>query len=227
MVSYRPMERDWPTIHVLGLPSRERKSAQKIQTSLFNLAFYAHDFSAAVALFDESYIQSAREAITRETGWGSNWMALAARDGAISINNFGKAMEATTAPLGGCPTVLALLDRDALKLARKLMRDLFPSFEAIRHSVAHSAELHDKDKHSVPGPVELVPGFVVGSATIPVVIRSGLNGRKFQNTFEGKLQSYEISVGTLNGLNSVKTAIYSAFVRVETETLASSASIVT
>jgi hypothetical protein len=64
----------------------------------------------------------------------------------------------------------------------------------IRHSVAHSAELPDKDKHSVPGPVELVPGFVVGSATIPVVIRSGLNGRKFQNTFEGKLQSYEISV---------------------------------
>jgi len=103
MVTYIPMERDWPTILVLGLPSPERKSAQTIQVSLHHLAYYTHDFSAAVALFDESLIQSAGQAITANPNWAREWMLVAARDGAISINNFGKAMEAMTAAFGGCP----------------------------------------------------------------------------------------------------------------------------
>jgi hypothetical protein len=69
------------------------------------------------------------------------WVFVAGRDGAMSIYHFAKSMEGMMAFLGQCPTVLDKVDRTKLRSARKMLRELFPDFEAVRHAVAHAGEL--------------------------------------------------------------------------------------
>ena len=138
-------------------------------------------------------------------------------------------MEAATACVGKCPTVQALVNREALRSSKRLMRELFPRFEAIRHSVAHAAELakDGRERHSVAGPYEVLPGRPLGNSKTRVVVRNSLQGRQFLNTFEGQMQSYEVSATTLDGLKKVKDTLYAAFSPVEAATFAKTRSKVT
>jgi hypothetical protein len=61
---------DWPDLGANTLPQNERRAANEIQQSLRELSSYASDFGAAVRLFDESFIESARATITNTTNDG-------------------------------------------------------------------------------------------------------------------------------------------------------------
>jgi hypothetical protein len=221
--------RDWPPqIHVLGLPETERRAASQIQMQLHDLVAKGRDFAAALALFDYSF----KQVILQHTpyphdpdnkSWVHAWQYIAARDGAVTIYNFGKAFELISHNFVKCPTVVSLVDRESLKTARRRMRELFPRYEAIRHAIAHSAELMNQEssskKHSISGPFELARGLVAPAGTT-VMISGTLKDREFISTVKGQLQSYEISKATLDGLTDVRIDIYTAFLPVEAETLA-------
>ncbi len=208
----KPTIGDWPVLDLKALPLKERAAAAHVQVSLHYLFFHARDFAAALALFDEKHVQEARAAVTGKTNWGTQHKYIAARDGAMTLYHFGKTADDIGPNLKKSPTLWALVDHRQLKTARKLMRQLFPDFVEIRHSVGHSAELrNEREKHQVKGPFEASPAFIVGDSTVPVTIRNHLLGRSFRNTFNGKLRAYEMSADTLKGLESVKDGFYQAF----------------
>jgi hypothetical protein len=219
-----PIIRDWPTIDIKAIPQSERRHIQNLQMLIHRLAGHAHDFVAAIELHNESIAYAIRTAITRGSreSWGGNWMNIAARDGAITIYNFGQTIEAIRSNMRDCPTIMPLIDSRALRTASTLMRKAFPGYEQIRHSVGHAAEFSQSadlmKKHSVAGPYEIMPGPPIGQASTRVNIRNSLRGKTFTMTHGGKLYSYNLDRDSLEKLNRIKDVVYSAFRDVETKT---------
>jgi hypothetical protein len=220
----RPPLRDWPpTIHTEGLPENEREAAAHISIAAFQLAIFANQFRAALHLFDFTTDCEAQTLAFRNPQWRfEEWRLTAARDGAMAIYHFGKAMEAIMACLNECPTILALVRRDDLRKARKLLRKHFPRFESVRHAIAHAGELMERPgtyaRHTVTGASIKMDGFVFHGANFG--FRDHLVGRKFMNTYEGQLQECEISQDTLDALSAIRVQFFTAFRDVEPKTLA-------
>ncbi|PDT76991.1 hypothetical protein [Bradyrhizobium sp. C9] len=208
---------DWPELGANSLPEHERRAGNDVQQTLRALSSYASDFGAAVRLFDESFNEYARATITNTTSDGLARMHIAARDGAVTIWNFAKALESTARPIfTECPTLAQYVDRKQLKAANKLLRQLFPDFAEIRHSVGHAQELREEaTKHQVDGTVgEMFPtlhAHPLATVQTKILIRNSLHGRTFRNTFEGRLRTYEVSSDSVAGLNRIKDAAYAAF----------------
>jgi hypothetical protein len=224
MVTVAPHILDWPpSIASEGLPEEEHEAALQVTTALRAMMFYQHDFRAALALFDFSRaeIERTRGTDDLDRSFVSEWTFLAGRDGAMSIFHFGKSIKIINNALGKCPTVRRLMDESELKRGRKLMQQLFPNFESVRHSIAHSAELmKDTSRHVVTGPYEKGNLRIESGA-----VMFGRNcfigdGRTFFNTFEGEIQTYDLSPATLDGLQSVRTAFNAAFYNASQQTLA-------
>lgn len=211
----RPIARDWPTLDVKSLPQTERKAGHNLQGLLFHLAFYHHDFCAAVELFDHARLESGRAALMGKDSWAEDWRTIAARDGAMTIFNFGEALDAIS--FQELPTLRRQTDHDRLRQARKLMKTHFPNRVYIRHSVGHSAQMTrsvpEMEKHSVRGPYEIFTGAPLGDNRTLVNIRNSLRDRTFINTYEGKIFSYEISTETIKDLNEIRFMTYSAFLK--------------
>jgi hypothetical protein len=214
-----------PRIELDGLPNQERRHAGHIQFLLSDLAAKEQDFVDAVTLFDYCAVQSARHPADSHF---RRWPYVAARDGALSINNFAKIIGAIGRNFGSCPTVLALVDRDALKTANRRLGELFPNYATIRHAVAHLGETLGQptnlDRNAIAGPVEVVPGFSLGGNGAKVVINGALRGREYTFTIEGELESYELSRNAANGLMEIRGEVYKAFIPVASETKARAAS---
>lgn len=93
-----------------------------------------------------------------------------------------------------------------LKAANKQLRQLFPDFAEIRHSVGHAQELREEaTKHQVDGVVgEVFPvlhAHPLATVQTKIVIRNSLQGRTFRNTFDGQMRTYEVSSDSVAGLN--------------------------
>lgn len=217
-----------PHIHVLGLPENERRAASQIQMQLHDLAAKGRDFEAAVALFQHSMLAPALKRAgvpinPDTTPWARYWPYIAARDGAMTIYHFGMAIQLISRNFATCPTLLSLVDRKYLRMARRRMNEVFPRFEIIRHAVAHSTEIMNQQSihgtHSISGPYEIAPGINVGP-DISLMLGGTLKNQEFLWTVDGKLQSYEISKATLDGMTDVRIDIYAAFSPAESKTLA-------
>ncbi|MEH2569628.1 hypothetical protein [Bradyrhizobium sp. AZCC 2289] len=220
----KPVVRDWPDLGANTLPLSERRVGNEIQQSLHALSSYASDFGAALRLFDESFNEYARATITNTTNDGLARMYIAARDGAVTIWNFAKTLEGISRRVfKDCPTLARHVDRTQLRSANKLLRQLFPDYAPIRHSVAHAEELRENAaEHKVDGIVgEVFPtleSHPLGALHTEILVRNSLQGRTFRNTFEGQLRAYEISSDSLGGLNKIKEATYAAFAHCPTVT---------
>ena len=212
-----PVVGDWPDLGANTLPLSERRAGNEIQQSLHALSSYSNDFGAAVRLFDESFNDYARATITNTTDDGLARMHIAARDGAVTIWNFAKTVEGIGRRVfKECPTLARHVDRTQLRSANKLLRQSFPDFAPIRHSVTHAEELREKAaEHQIDGIVgEVFPtlqAHPLGTVQTKILVRNSLQGCRFQNTFEGQLRAYEVSSDSLVGLNKIKEAAYAAF----------------
>lgn len=190
----------------------------RFQQHLMALVTRWKDFEAALALFEYSGVLMATQPQSPTARWARQWQFIAGREGALTIYHLGKIIENIGANFPRCPTVLNLIDRDALRTARRRMDELFPKFVALRHAVAHAAELmrdaETTKANAVTGPIEIAPGFIIGEG-MKVFISSGLINREFTCTIDGEAQSYEIGRSTLDGLTEVRIEIYTAFLPVE------------
>jgi hypothetical protein len=195
-----------PEISTKDIPAQEHAAIAHLNDALGQFSSHVQQFDAALKLFDFCQVE-----LSKSNSGGSlnpcfQWQFIAARDGAMAIFHFGKAMEHIAAFLWKCPTVLGKIDKKQCRAARKALGGLVPGFEAVRHSVAHAGELmkdeETSDLHSVSIPQRLVEKMVLTNC---------LQGRLFQNTYEGKIQEYEISHKTLDGLIAIRNDFYSAF----------------
>lgn len=168
----------------------EQEEARIVEDHLGRLVRYAEDFSAALSLFN--FCDRFDRSLT------GNWSFVAARDGAMTIYHIGKTMELTRAALKRAPTLAGLALRDPLSEAGKKYRSSFPTFEKMRHAVSHSSELYqNKEKHTQNAfSGDYDDGFISLEGVSRAVVSNSLLGRKYTNTIDGKIISYEISAAT-------------------------------
>ncbi len=151
------------------------------------------------------------------------WMRIAGRDAGISIFGFAKSMEAANTWAHKSPYIIAQLNRDKLRKARRHFKEKFPAFIAVRHAIAHSGEIAKNEKakseHEIStdselkitdstGKISLVeaPGGLKG-----LIVTDSFLGRTFTTTWEGEIQQYDLSQATVDSLHATEEMFISAF----------------
>jgi hypothetical protein len=223
------------------LAAQDHDLAREIHDTFSMMTSYGDQFGAAVHLFDFSSYQCAalmtqmdgavsvdmpRDKLFREAARRqalrqefeprrrvfSEWMFIAARQGAICLFNLGKSMEGVRADLKKCPSLNALVDQEKVSEATRILRERFPRFEGIRHFVAHDAEFsrsrESRTKHALRDAVR-VGDFMEAGAANP--IGQNLNGDEFLCSFEGKLVSYQINVESFQHAKAAILTMIGAF----------------
>lgn len=220
---------DVPSFKYRTLPKEEWDGARRLEARLIDLHHYCDTFHAALALFDHAAALHAPVSSTRalikqgrlkaaqdareQAALYRKWLMIAARDGAMTIYNFDRAIESIPSVLHRCPTLEKLVTHDELRAAKDRFIHHFGSAAAIRLFVAHQAEVFGSDqeikKHSYSGPVNaaginlpMAQGLMIGGV---------LQDRVYSVTTKGEIHQYEISQATLDQLVSVKQAVYGAF----------------
>lgn len=223
-----------PFLPTFGLSGEEAKTAAELLESLGSIQLYVEQFEAAVELFDFSEAgsntldserfrssQSMPPPLTpdykKKSRLFMQWRLLAGRDGAITIFNFGRALEySRDTLLGRCLTWRETASMEKIKEAFALWEANFARFVAVRHSVAHAAEFSragKREEHTFYGEPDL--SYFEAGGPVHLFISCSMHGRKFTSTFEKKIVGYELSRSTADILSSIAQTFFDAFEPVE------------
>lgn len=192
-------------IPIHAFPEEEKDAARQLQTSVTEVEMQRSSFHAALSLYDYCSIGVTTALERGDFGtrklFGS-WQLIAMRDGAMTINHFWHALHGANGAIAKCPTLSPLVRRDSLGKAFDLYREAFPRSEAVRHGVAHSAEMTKNQKqftrHASEGSWN-APGIDIEGDQI--FFGGSAANREFITNFEGVIVSYELSQPTMNTLD--------------------------
>jgi hypothetical protein len=213
-----------PRFRRIGLPTEEWDNVSFLQWLLASLEGYIRRFDFALqlleqegallndtfnALFD-SYAQlghdteSVRAWMRAEQA--RQWAHIAARDAAISVFHIHHVLEALKvhAPKIGA-TLRSDVDTDAIKKARALFKQNFPSAEMLRHGVTHSAQNAKDPSKAEFNAIKLADGNRMED------YEGSLVGDFFALTVGGKLESMRLNSVSLAQLREVQALAYDAF----------------
>jgi hypothetical protein len=220
-----------PRMYDAGLPAEERRAAVLVCDNLRLLKTHVDALGAALSLFDycdkqrricrETLAAAPRDEIARATRRTMfSWQLVAARDGAMTIYHFATAMDGIDQTVATCPTLLALMNRPMRKAANQYFRQYFPSYIDIRDAVVHTAEKtktpEKPAEHAHKAAYESSAMRILEGSTL--VITNTLEGRRFTNTWEGRVLAFELSQETVNQLDNVKAQMWTAFREAERQT---------
>jgi len=171
------------------------------------MAKYVADFESALSLFEFADDQDrADEWVVR--GW--KWVA--ARDGAMSIYHVQKTLSGIGHWTKSCPTLFAAVDREALKIARKVFEEVFPNSENMRHAVAHHGEFAERRKRKgSDGTDKDYEGEGISIRNVQDIELDMLDNSRYTITYEGNVISYDLSTKSYTALLDVLYAFYGAF----------------
>jgi hypothetical protein len=181
--------------------SAGRDKAQPIFDALHVLSQALTRFKATLALYDhvKSLIANLDKPINyvlEEEVLYSQWKGIAGDQGAITIWDFEKGLEAFQRATS-LEAFRSVVRHDRRQAARTQFDASFPNFRALRYSAAHSAERSlYADKHGATGDVE---GVIVEPGVTGMLI-SGFKGDKVFTTVDKRAVSYELSQQTLDRL---------------------------
>jgi len=212
----------------------EIETAANITIQLTLLNHYVRSFEAAVQLYEVSAEQTAaaREALNANKDQAEvvleimdGWPLIAARDGAMSIYNFGKVLSAMDESIAGLQILKEHIPTDLRRDARRLFSEAFPDFIYVRHGIAHSGE---RLKSNVAGKHSSLESWSNGhisyeqseDAPISFILTDVLSQRRYSNTWDGKVRSYEISLASLKKLAAARDKIFEAVIKGSSEFIA-------
>jgi hypothetical protein len=191
-----------PEIFIAHIVATDREAIEHLNREIQKLKKFADDFCDAWALFDFCH-HNEHQAQQEVAEFFLKWKLLAAREGAMTIQFFAKALENATDLLCKCEALLVNVDRTKLRSAREMLVSLVPEFEAVRDTSFREGELMNMDS------AERFSSF--NPQRLDGAEKGILRKRKYQNVFEGKLQSYQVNRQTYEGLIAVANEFYSAF----------------
>lgn len=192
-----------PDINVNSLSIEERIIGQSIYSNLASISSEATSIAAAVALFGVCQDRGGRDLF-------GDWMRLAARDGAMSIRNFGEALASVRSLIGRVKVWLPLIDTKALKAVETHFNEVFPFAHKLRHSVAHPEFYNDPTKKmGISGDLDElgVKAENVGNLTIKAMISDST----YASTFEGVLVRYDLTTTTIDAVSDLTHRTFNAF----------------
>ncbi|MBX9593050.1 MAG: hypothetical protein K2X46_01705 [Roseomonas sp.] len=199
----------FPGLDPESLPQEERSEIFDLQIQITSLRSYVDDFLAVLTLFDA--VPNLEAANKMHAATIRRWSFVAARDGAMTIYHFGKALELVRS-LKNMPTLRSLVNVTELREAGREFNSKFPLYEKIRHAVAHSAERLRRDKrikHSFSGTMSAGGIYIENSQNVR--ISSNLYDREFGYTVEGVYVSYSVSHETYSQLAMIQQRVWRAF----------------
>lgn len=215
------MSIDQPRIDIIALPLEERDLGWSAGIGIESLDLYVNSFMQALSLFrfsrGQKLVPLANQAMSREArseaAIFSGWASVAARDGAMSVYHFMRAMEGVKACVHRAPSLKAAFNPGISREATKLFGSSFPSCEEMRHAIAHEAELSQSPEKYAEN--SFTGSFNEGSITLSNVskcmISNLLDDDVFRTTINGNIISYSINKESYDKLQAVKSLFYSAF----------------
>jgi hypothetical protein len=199
-----------PRLLPAALPAEEEHAAWLVQSGLNNLESHVQEFAAALALFD---FASGAQGVPHQ------WAIIAARDGAMTVYHFYDAFDGIRKTTRACPTLARHVDWSHFKAVEKLYRAHFPDYVDLRDSIGHAGDKMATPElfaeHSFTGSVD--SRLLKAGGTVNLTMTNCLENRKFTNTWEGKILSYEVSAKTQGHLEAARDHIWAAFRASETE----------
>ncbi len=206
-----------PRIITELLPEPEREEALVLSDVLHRIRDYVTKFESAVSLFEFASMNARDNETIRQ------WGFIAARDGALMLFHFSKALQSLSGITRQIPSLPA--DNAILKTASKEFKEQFPGANAIRDYVAHAAEMSSSAKKvkraSVHGPGDIgafdgMLTLVKAGSAAKVRLGDVLMGNNYVITNGGHEHSYEISRDSLMLLVGIQNTAYSAFTVTDT-----------
>jgi hypothetical protein len=201
-----------PEFWISEMPEGEQDAAWVVLCGIRKLQSYCRDFAFALLLFKNADQLASASPYPQSRNLISEWKVLAARDGAMTIYHFGKAMEGIRSSLNETPTTKAKVDHGVLREATKKFNKLFPLYEDIRHAIAHSAELtrttRAHKKNAFSGSFRDKSVFLEDVTGVMLTI---IDDTSFKTTFEGAVISYSVTKATLQSLHEVRRDFWRGF----------------
>lgn len=219
--------RDPPNVFDIDLHTSKLNEIGEVRTAATMLNYYVRAFESAMQLYEHiatvsSVAHHAFESDSSDKQADSTleivdgWVAIAGRDGALTLFNFAKALEGLTSIAAKVPKFVAEGRVNKLGLARKKLLEWFPNIPAVRNSVAHSGEKFESAEknleHTFIGPwsnsqmsVEAATGATVGS-----ILVDNLNQRVYSNTWDGQIVSYRLEEQSVRNLAEVRDLVFDA-----------------
>lgn len=228
-----------PQLDATTVPIEEREAVEHIKHLLSCLRVYQENFYHAAMLFEAC--TAAHQRVFETTFQGAitegrlhpqrldvegllasqivtgGWQEVAARDGVITIFNFGETVAAIKFSLANCRSLR--VDHTKIRLGYNLFyKGAFRDHDAIRNALAHAAKFHSSlnrmREHSQIGPFALSVGNVSMSKNHPKAVThlsGSLIGNAYMVTYEGKPYGYQISSATAKKLDAIAKTLNSAF----------------
>jgi hypothetical protein len=208
-----------PQIDRSRIPADQMPAFLHIVQLLAELNLYERNLLLAVYLYE--YSQTAGWELRNDFArmeWAlwttGGWQLMAARDGALTIYHFGRAIEGLRNSLGFCPALSSQVDSRKIKNAQKIFESRFPDNIEIRNAVAHVADFSQttekKTSHAVKGPFK-TKWFSSEDPLGVTWLPGNMNGHTYAVTFMGKPYTYDLSFESASKLRDVKVQIFSAF----------------
>ena len=195
--------------HLLGRALSELKqilqsfdvALQLFDTCMEQINDARKELNAAQATNDRTIIDAAYTVYWPRRRLLSSWAEIAVRDGAMQIWKLGTVIESIRSNIFRVPSLRASIDGKALRGAFKEFRAYFPSYEAIRHAVAHPhAELM--------GTPEKLEREALGSGRNVI---GGIDGRSFYVTKDKAIHRYELSDQSIQRMITIVAKVYDCF----------------
>lgn len=198
---YLPSET--PILWASTLPADQKVAGESLISNISSISTHCRQLSAAVALFGFCVENDAKGKLF------GDWMLIAARDGAMTIRNYGKALASIRSLIGLCVSWAERTDLARLKAAEKRFQLLFPFADKLRHSVAHPEFYNDASKGmGVKNPTG-IPGSTFSEDSTFISSNSLFND-EFVATFEGVVVKYSVSAVTAKCIAEITLEIFAS-----------------
>lgn len=192
-----------PKLAIGNLPIDEQEIGWSIYLNLNSLSDEANNIAAAIALFELGRSNGAH-------GLYGTWMQIAARDGALTIRNFGKALSKIRSLIGRIKSWLPLVDSDALKVAALRFDEKFPFADKLRHAVAHPEFYNDPNKKmGIDGDLDDIG--IKAENVKNLSIKGQITDCTYASSIEGILVKYDLTRDTLEAIFDIVHQVFDAF----------------
>jgi hypothetical protein len=192
----------------VNVPEIERAGAIHLDGICGLLDSYVNNFRAALLLFNGTF----NPKYENDTKLFVAWKFLAARDGVITIYNFSECLLAIKESARKLPTINSKVDWSMMRKATREFRAKFPSFDALRHGVAHAAELASTQKSFNENAITTAyegQGFKKGAGGT-LFVTNHLTNNVYSTVHQGFMRSYPVTVETLSAIESIRDQIVAA-----------------
>ncbi len=175
-----------------GLPEGQREIGGSLSDNYTSLGLHAEEIVAAVLLFEMTRADSLRGDLSRA------WRFMAARDCAMAIRNFGKALSALRASLALVPEWAGKVDKGTLKEVSKKFDKNWPDSDKMRHSIAHPEFYSNPSKSMSSESIFPISGggiYEIRGGSISddsMILKSAIHNDTYMATIDGQLVKCDV-----------------------------------